>query len=490
MSTNKTTRKAVRAVLVFLVLSVIVIFQFPLIISLSNEYMFVENNIHTFTADDTDMEARPEKKKMNIVFLYADDWRFDSLGSLNPIVKTPFLDKLAQQGMLFTQNAVTTSICWVSRACLATGQHYARHKQQKLAEPIAYYKYWKDTLYGKLRDNGYFTGVIGKWQPGTMHNSMFNFSKIYSGFHFQGDQHIIDMNAQDSLHFLQNERKNVNDPFALFVNFFAPHHIDGNPEQYFPQRETTQLYQNVTVPFAPTCTDEAWKNLPPFFNEINEARKRWRYRFNEPRKAQKMIKNYFRLISGVDAACGKIFAELDRQNLTENTLIIFTTDNGYYHAEHGLADKFYAHQESIRVPLIIKDPRMNKDLIGEKNDDFTLSIDLAPTMLEAAGISTPERMQGTDMSQLYKGKNASAKADWREKFYYEFPGHWQVEIPPVQALVRKNYKYIYWPNHNYEELFHLPSDPYEEHNLVLDEKNAQMLSEFRAEFKIIQKEAA
>lgn len=161
--------------------------------------------------------------------------------------------------------------------------------------------------------------------------------------------------------------------------------------------------------------------MPPFFNDLNDGRARWRQRFDGKEMAQKMIKNYYRLISGVDEACGNILDELDRQGLTNNTLIIFTTDNGYYHAEHGLADKFYANQESIKVPLIIKDPRMSKDMIGTRNDDFTLSIDLAPTMLAAAGIDIPDRMQGTDMSVLYKREHSRKKVGWRQSFFYEYP---------------------------------------------------------------------
>ncbi len=428
-------------------------------------------------------------KKMNIVLLYADDWRFDSIGVLNPIVHTPNLDNLAKKGMLFTQNAVTTSICWISRACLATGQHYARHETIALADPVPFHRYWNETLFGKLIDNNYFTGSVGKWQPGTIQDFMFNSSESYFGYHFQGQDHITDRNERDALDFLRNKRKNVDAPFALFVNFFAPHHHDGHPQQYLPQNKTKYLYQDIEVPFAPTCTEEAWKNLPPFFTDNNEGRSRWRLRFDEKSKAQKMIKNYYRLISGVDMTCGKIIEELDRQNLTDNTLIVFTTDNGYYHAEHGLADKFYAHQESVRVPLIIKDPRMNEQLIGTRNDDLTLSIDLAPTLLQAAGIQVPDRMQGIDMSMLYQS-HTRKKIPWRQSFYYEYPG-----IPgngghiPVQALIRKDFKYIFWPTHNYEELFHLPSDRYEEHDLARNDTFKVIMQKLREEFKRAQADA-
>jgi len=110
----------------------------------------------------------------------------------NKIVKTPYLDLLAKKGMLFSHNAVTTSICWISRACLATGQHYARHKIKDLPDPVPFHQYWNNALFGQLRSNGYFTGAVGKWQTGQMQKFMFNRSDIYSGFHFRGDNHITD----------------------------------------------------------------------------------------------------------------------------------------------------------------------------------------------------------------------------------------------------------------------------------------------------------
>ena len=119
------------------------------------------------------------------------------------------------------------------------------------------------------------------------------------------------------------------------------------------------LYQDVTIPVPKTATDESFRRLPPFIaNEKNEGRVRWHWRFDTPEKYQTMMKNYYRLATEVDATCGRVLAELKKQGVLDNTLVIFTGDNGYFHAEHGLADKWYPHQESIRVPLIVRDPRM------------------------------------------------------------------------------------------------------------------------------------
>lgn len=141
----------------------------------------------------------------------------------------------------------------------------------------------------------------------------------------------------------------------------------------------------------------------------------------------------------------ELIKELENQGVLDQALIIFTTDNGYFHAEHGLADKWYPYQESIRVPLIIRDPRMHKKHIGTTNNKHTLNIDLAPSMLGAAGIAIPNRMQGKDMSLLYTKKHHSyTKFKWRNEFFYEFPDihHLERWIPSSQALVQRQYKYI------------------------------------------------
>ena len=172
-----------------------------------------------------------------------------------------------------------------------------------------------------------------------------------------------------------------------------------------------------------------------------------------------MMKNYYRLATEVDSTCGKVLDELKKQGVLDNTLVIFTTDNGYYHAEHGLADKWYPHQESIRVPLIIRDPRMPEKKHGSTNNDFTLRVDLAPTILSAAGLATLEAMQGRDIAPLYL---ADEKPEWRKEFFYEHPTITSTtRIPSSEALVRKDWKYFLWPDFKTEQLFDLRADPRE-----------------------------
>jgi arylsulfatase len=417
---------------------------------------------------------------MNTVILYADDWRFDTLGCAgNPVVKTPNLDRLAGEGFRFTRNCVTTSICGVSRASLFTGQWMSRHGNHGFA---MFNTPWEETYPGLLRANGYHVGHVGKWHNGAFPAKRFDFGRSYAGRHWisQADGsrvHVTRKNEDDALEFLKT--RPVGKPFCLTLAFFATHAEDGNPKQFLPQPGSMQLYQDVVIPVPRTATDEAFRKLPPFIaHDKNEGRIRWHWRFDTAEKYQEMMKNYYRLATEVDTTCGRVIDELRKQGVLDNTLVVFVGDNGYFQAEHGLADKWYPHQESIRVPLIVRDPRMSAEKRGGTNDDFTLNVDLAPTILAASGIKAPDTMQGRDIAPLYL---AGEKPAWREEFFYEFslggpPDH----IPSSQALVRKDWKYIHWTHYEVEQLFHIAEDPFEETDLAKDPAQAARLGEMRA----------
>ncbi|KAA1259116.1 Arylsulfatase [Rubripirellula obstinata] len=445
--------------------------------------------VFTVLFADRSTSLQAAEKPMNVLVLYADDWRHDTLGVAgNAVVQTPYLDRMAKEGVRFTQNCVTTSICGVSRATLFTGQWMSRHGNRAF-KPFD--TPWSETYPGMLRDNGYFVGHIGKWHNGKFPAKHFDFGREYSGTHWltqpDGSKiHVTQKNENDALDFLRE--RPAGKPFCLTLAFFATHAEDSNPLQFLPQPESMELYKDVTVPVAANATEESFRRLPEFVaNEKNEGRNRWHWRFDTPEKYQTMMKNYYRLATEVDSTCGRVMDELRKQGVLENTLVIFTTDNGYYHAEHGLGDKWYPHQESIRVPLIISDPRMNESDAGLVNDEFTLSVDLAPTILKAAGIEPPKTMQGRDISPLYL---AEETPQWRDEFFYEHPMFKSSDfIPASEALVRKDWKYFYWPEFDREQLFDLNADPMEENDLVADPAQAKRLVEMRARFAEL-KEAA
>ena len=427
--------------------------------------------------------AGNEEPRLNILLLYADDWRHDTLGSAgHPLLRTPHLDQLARDGIRFTHNYVTTSICGVSRASLLTGQWMSRHGNRAF-DPFL--TPWSETFPGLLREQGYWVGHVGKWHNGPFPKERYDFGRAYGGTHWMKDEqgvriHVTARNVRDALTFLKE--RPADKPFCLTVSFFATHAEDGNVDQYLPQPESMPLFAKETVPIPKTATDDHFRRLPPFLsNEQQEGRKRWHWRFDTPEKYQKYMKAYFRLATEVDSAAGSVLAELKRQGIDKNTIVIFLGDNGYFYGEHGLADKWYPYQESIRVPLIVKDPRIPAGRVGKTEESMVLNVDVAPMILRAAGITPPASMQGKDFSVLYSGRKVPG---WRMQFYYEHPTIQNLDfIPASEALVRTDWKYIIWPDFNYEELFDLRKDPYEMRNLAKDPAFSARLKALRGEFE-------
>ena len=431
-----------------------------------------------------------QAKPKNVLVLYADDWRHDTLSVAgNPVVKTPVLDDLSKRSVRFTHNCVTTSICCVSRASLFTGQWMSAHG----CEGFKPFKTdWNKTYPGVLRDAGYHVGHVGKRHNGKFPAEHFDFGRAYHGRHWypQDDGpeiHVTQRNEKDALEFL--ETRPSDKPFCLTVAFFATHAVDGDPKQFLPQPTSESLYQDVQIPVPSNANDESFHRLPEFVaNEKNEGRNRYHWRFDTPEKYQTMMKNYYRLATEVDSTCGRILAELKKQNLLEDTLVIFTTDNGYYHGEHGLADKWYPHQESIRVPLIVYDPRMPAEMRGTTDDNLTLNVDLAPTILNALGLAIPSSMQGTDLSPLYLKEKSDQPVSWRTEFLYEHPTIQNKNfIPRSEALVTKKWKYMFWPEFEREQLFDLTNDPHEENDLVSSQ--VEQLDKMRERFHRLRKQA-
>lgn len=431
--------------------------------------------------------------KMNIVFLLADDLRWNSLGCMgNPIVITPNIDQLAKDGVRFNNACVTTPICCCSRASILTGQFMSRNGVRNFETTIDETNF-ANTYPSVLRKAGYWTGFVGKYGVGKIRSTDFDFATAYEGVHWYpvdpkekvesigetqngmkytriiGDSiHVTDRNANDAIAFLKNRPKGK--PFNLSVSFFAPHAEDNHPDQYRYKPSSEKYYQDVTIPVPKTSTLEDLKALPPFIsNEKNFGRVRWHWRFDTPERYQKYMKAYYRLITDVDEAVGKIIAELKAEGVYETTLIIFMGDNGYFQSDHQLADKWYPYEESIRVPLVIYDPRLSAKKRGTSNNEFVLNIDVAPTIIAAAGAKVPKVIQGKNLDPLYSSNKAVA---WRQDFFVEHPiiaG--KEKIPSSEAVVTHNNKYVYWPDYQYEEYFDLKKDLYEEHNNIRNRKD-------------------
>ena len=427
---------------------------------------------------------KSQENKLNVVFLLADDLRWNSLACAgNSLLHTKNIDELAGDGVRFSNACVTTSISMVSRANLLTGQYMSRHKIRDFNIELSEDAFSK-TYPAVLRESGYWTGYIGKYGVGRIRQDDFDISIEYEGRHWikekNGDSvHVTEKNSRDALLFLRERPKDK--PFLLTIGFFATHAQDNHPDQYLFQPESDKYYKYDTIPVPATASEEYFNLLPPFIaNEKNEGRIRWRWRFDTPEKYQKYMKAYYRMLTELDIAVGEIISELKKQGVYENTLVIFMGDNGYFHGEHGLADKWYPYQESLKVPLIVHDPRLPESRRNIINEEFVLNIDIAPFILASTGLAVPERMQGKDFSGLYLEEKIT---DWRKDFFYEHPFITNEErIPSSEALVTHSEKYILWPHYNFEEYFDLIKDPYEVSNTINDRSSARNIESMKKRF--------
>jgi len=422
---------------------------------------------------------------MNVVVLVIDDTRWDSIGVAgNPIVRTPRLDALASEGVRFAQARVTTSICMTSRASILTGQYMSRHRIDRFGKPLEPDAFAR-TYPGVLRAAGYWTGYVGKYDVGAPRPADFDFLRAYHGRHWiageRGERvHVTEQNARDALDFLRARPRDK--PFLLSVGFFAPHAEDSAKEQYLPQDWSAALYDGAKVPPALLGAERHFHALPAFLSkDSNEGRIRFKWRFDTPERYQEYMIRYYRLITEVDAAVGRILDELRAQDAHENTLIVFIGDNGYFHGDRGLADKWYPYEQALRVPLIVRDPRMPAERRGATRDELALNIDLAPTVIVAAGLRVPAVIQGQDLGPLYLGMEP---LPLRDEFFYEHPTITSRDrIPASQGVMRRDWKYVYWPEFDHEQLFNLKADAEEIRNLAGEAAHADRLKEMRGKLE-------
>jgi arylsulfatase A-like enzyme len=419
----------------------------------------------------------------NIVFLLTDDQRWDAVGFMgNDIVQAPHLDSLAAQGTVFENAYVTTAICAISRASILTGQYASRHGILDFDTSLSDSAF-RQTYPARLQQAGYYTGFVGKYGIGTLDSvtARQRFDQWY-GFNGQGKYehtdeggnyvHLTRIMGDQSLAFLGGVPDDR--PFCLSVSFKAPHVQDTDPRQFVYDTAYSDLYAAATIPVPETADPRYFEQLPDYLR-TSEARHRWQMRFATPEAYQESVKGYYRLITGVDDVVGRIRDALRRLGRADNTIIVLTGDNGFYLGEHGLAGKWYGHEESIRVPLLYYDPRQPET---QRRNEIALNIDIAPTLLDVAGVAVPPVMQGRSLLPLVRGEKV---ADWREDFYYEHAydvqklvdeGRISPErlwpIPRSEGVVSLDWKYLHYydyppPN---EELYDLQNDPHETTNLA------------------------
>jgi len=428
-----------------------------------------------------------EDRRPNILFMFTDDQPQVCLGCMgNPHIQTPNVDRLAAEGVLFTNAFVTTAICCSNRACILTGQHMRRHGIEDFQEPLSAEAF--DATYPMLlKRAGYRTGYLGKFAVGwpkaeVQHLSLpaekfdywlgfpqtINFLQKVDG----QERYLTELMTEKAIEFLEGNP--ADQPFCLTLAFKEPH----GPWNHFDP-EVPDIYDGVTIPPAATLTAEAYAREPQFIRDsLNGGHvPKW---IQSGESYQDHVRTFYRLITRVDMAVGKIMEELWRLGLDENTVVIYTSDHGSMLGAHGLAGKWLMYEESIRVPLVIRDPRLPAELRGKRCEKMALSIDMAPTMLSLAGVPIPEGVQGRSLEPLVWGE----PVDWRTDWYYE---HTYNTRPPRRPIVKcegvrtDRWKYTRYTDFDppFEQLFDLAADPREESNLAAVKAHEDVLTRLR-----------
>jgi arylsulfatase A-like enzyme len=277
---------------------------------------------------------------------------------------------------------------------------------------------------------------------------------------------IDDVTTDYAIDFLKS-RKEGDKPFAMVLGFKSPHAPRTSPER------AKNRFAGQTLRDVPNLNVRA-----PWASE------------QQPRRANRSepkenLLNYFRVISAVDDNLGRLMQTLDDQKLADNTVVVFTSDNGFYLGEHGLGDKRSAYEESMRIPMIVRYPKSIP--AGKTMDEMIINIDVAPTFLDYAGVTIPRQMQGRSARALVEGKST----EWRQSFFYEYFYERNYKSPTVTAVRTADAKLIKYPGHeDWNELFDLKNDPYELNNLMKTDSAKSLREKLEAEFDAQAKAAA
>jgi choline-sulfatase len=423
----------------------------------------------------------------NIVFFFADDQTSSSLGCYgHPLAKTPNIDSLASRGTLFRNAFASQAICWMSRTTIMTGlvgRSFGDGPSLEHAKPEA-----AKTLYSDvLRAQGYRAGFYGKWHTklprGNKPADHFDaFEDIHRTPYYKPQpdgslKHETDVIVDRGIDFLRQQPKGK--PFVLNLWFNACHAEDADRRPgigHFPWPQSTDgLYEDQEM-YLPRLNDPAIFNALPDFYKTSLSRERYFWRWNTPEKYQTNMRAYLRMVTGIDNAIGRFMKALEEAGLAQNTVIVYSADNGYHMANRGLTGKWSHFEESLRVPLIIADPRLPKAQQGQTTEAFALNLDLPATFVEMAGAKVPASYQGHSLQPIVRGETPS---DWRSETFHE---HFAVRnrIPAWEGLRTAQFKYARCMDHgDFEFLYDLKADPDELKNLATDPAHAATLADMR-----------
>jgi len=470
--------------------------------------------------------AAPQRP--NVLVIFTDDHAQHALSCYGSKVnETPHLDRLAAGGARFTNSFVTNSICTPSRATLLTGQY-------SHANGVPVFNRFdgsRDHLAKRLQAGGYHTGVVGKWHLGSDPTGFDRWivlpgqgryrdpAFLVPGGTLTIDGHCTEVTTDLGLEFLQTRPREK--PFFLMLHHKAPH------REWTPDERNRAKFAGAVIPEPATLFDDyatrpaalpaneqtiardltrrdlklepppglepkskarqEWPNAKPMEVEVDgrvltgTELVRWKY--------QRFMQDYLACVQGVDDGVGRVLDWLEAEGLADETIVIYTTDNGWYMGDLGLYDKRFMYEPGLRVPLLVRGPGI---AAGATPDAFVANIDLAPTILDLAGLPVPESMQGRSLAPLLRGERP---ADWRRSVYYRYyhdPGHHNTRAH--YGVRTATHKLIHYWKQDAWELFDLEKDPTEQHNLLFDAAEAKtaavatVFAELRSEIARLQQQ--
>ncbi len=420
-------------------------------------------------------------ERPNFIFILTDDQRYDMLGCTgNKLIQTPNIDKLAAEGTLFIKAYVTSAICTPSRTSILLSQFERKHGVNFNSGTSVSPQAWKKSYPVLLRNNGYYTGYIGKnhtpvgdggyesgvmeesydyWYAGHKHLSFYPKTrhKIFEGAANDTQVEVIGEGVQDFMgntfqlsgakHFLKSRPKDK--PFFLNINFNLPHDagtgtmrlLESEPEIY------RTLYRNLDIPLPENYiakADIVHHKLPESVHHYNDRQSSYNW-VDNPKALKERTIRQMQTITGIDKLVGELVQSLKSSGLEKNTIIVFTSDHGQFSGEFGLGGKAFCYEICTKVPFIIYNPMVENSAKGQVTDELAQTIDIAPTLLTYAGIDIPDSYQGKALNNLVDGKISTVRNYlFTENLWSQHFGH-----PRCEAVQNKEWKYIrYYANNN------------------------------------------